>query len=147
MTKTARQSAIVEIVQRQPVAGQEELRRMLLVRGFDATQATLSRDIRDLGLVKTVSGYAVANAISGNGVRQTSPDRLIREFVREVRQAQNMIVLKTNAGSAQPVAVVIDQQNWPELVGTVGGDDTILCVCADKRAASRLAHRVREAME
>jgi transcriptional regulator of arginine metabolism len=58
-----------------------------------------------------------------------------------------MIVLKTNPGSAQPVAAAIDQQNWPELVGTVGGDDTILCVCADKRAANRLAHRVREVLD
>jgi transcriptional regulator of arginine metabolism len=145
MTKTARQSAIVEIVQRQPLASQEELRRMLLTRGFEVTQATLSRDIHELGLVKTANGYALGNGISSGGGRP-SPDRLIREFVHGVRQAQNMIVLKTNPGSAQPVAVVIDQQNWPELVGTIGGDDTILCVCTDKRAANRLAHRVREVL-
>jgi transcriptional regulator of arginine metabolism len=75
MTKTARQSAIVEIVQQQPLASQEELRRMLLRKGFDATQATLSRDVRDLGLVKTANGYALVTKISGNGAPGAEHDR------------------------------------------------------------------------
>ncbi len=147
MTKPSRQGAIVEIVQQQPLASQEELRLLLQKRGFEVTQATLSRDIHELGLVKTANGYALPNGSALPDAGRPSPERLIREFVNGVREAQNMIVLKTNPGSAQPVAIAIDQQNWPELVGTIGGDDTILCVCSDNRAAHRLARRVREVLD
>ena len=147
MTKPARQRAILETVERQPLASQEELRRVLMRRGFEVTQATLSRDIHELGLVKTVHGYALPNDAPSPDAGRPTPERMIREFVHGSRQAQNLLVLKTNPGSAQPVAVAIDRQNWPEVVGTVAGDDTILCVCTDKRAAGRLAQRIREVLE
>jgi transcriptional regulator of arginine metabolism len=69
---------------------------------------------------------------------------LVREFVLEVRPAQNLLVIKTTVGSAQPVAAALDGEDWPEAVGTIAGDDTILIVCPDKRAASRLASRTHE---
>jgi transcriptional regulator of arginine metabolism len=144
MSKLSRQTLILELVRREPVANQEQLRRSLLKHGFDVTQATLSRDIHELGLAKTSEGYAV-----GNGDQQPEPAlpaaiRLVREFVRDVREAQNLIVVKTAAGSAQPVASALDAENWPEVVGTVGGDDTILVISQSKRNAHRLAARLQE---
>jgi transcriptional regulator of arginine metabolism len=69
--------------------------------------------------------------------------RLVREFVQSVRPAQNLIVLKTAVGSAQPVAAALDGQNWPEVVGTIAGDDAILIVSPDGKAANKLAERIR----
>ena len=70
--------------------------------------------------------------------------RLVREFVVDVRRAQNLLVIKTTVGSAQPVAAALDDERWPEAVGSVAGDDTILIVCPDKKAATRLAARTQE---
>jgi transcriptional regulator of arginine metabolism len=96
-------------------------------------------------------GYALPEqaARNGNGdrsgARTLSPslERLFREFVREVREAQNLLVIKTSTGSAQPVAVAWDAESWNDVVGTVAGDDTILVICPDKRAAHKLAARLR----
>ncbi len=148
MSKLSRQNLIVELVRREPFANQEQLRRTLLKHDFDVTQATLSRDIHELGLVKTAEGYGPAN-----GDQRSEPAtvpaamRLVREFVTEVREAQNLIVVKTAAGSAQPVASALDAENWPELVGTVGGDDTILVISQSKKNARKLALRLQGMME
>ena len=127
---------------------QDELRKQLVRRGFRVTQATLSRDINEMGLVKTPEGYSVLQAENGNGHHAeavTPPvSRLIREFVTEIREAQNLLVLKTTTGSAQPVAVALDAESWQEVVGTVGGDDTVLVISTDKKSAGRLASRIRE---
>ena len=145
MSKIARQTLILDLVRREPVANQEQLRISLLQHGFDVTQATLSRDIHELGLAKTPEGYAVNN----NGDHQpeaatSAATRLVREFVRDIKEAQNLIVVKTAAGSAQPVAYALDAENWPELVGTVGGDDTILVIAHSKKSAHKLAARLQE---
>jgi transcriptional regulator of arginine metabolism len=144
MTKPLRQNLILELVRSESVANQEQLRRNLLQHGFNVTQATLSRDIHELGLAKTPEGYAVPN-----GDQQPEPElpaamRMVREFVLDVREAQNLIVVKTAAGSAQPVASALDAENWPELVGTVGGDDTILVISQSKKNAHKLAARLQE---
>jgi len=150
MSKLSRHQAILQLVSSGPVPSQEELQRLLHKRGFDAGQATLSRDIRELGLVKTAEGYALAGNGNGNGnghghadAALPSVSRLVREFVTSVRAAQNLLVTKTSVGSAQPVAAALDGENWPEAVGTIAGDDTILIVCADARAAGRLADRIQ----
>jgi len=147
MTKAARQKAILEVLHRGPVESQEELQRVLLRRGFDAGQATLSRDIRELGVVKTSDGYqlAVANFVSEPVLPSVS--RLVREFVVDVRLAQNLLVLKTSVGSAQPVAAAIDAEDWPEVVGTLGGDDTILIISPDNRTAQQLARKIHGMLE
>jgi transcriptional regulator of arginine metabolism len=143
MSKPLRQKVILDLLERGPVASQEELQRALSRRGLKVGQATLSRDIRDLGLVKTATGYAQPQ---GETAESALPpvSRLVREFVLEVRPAQNLLVIKTTVGSAQPVAAALDGEDWPEAVGTIAGDDTILIVCPDKRAASRLASRTHE---
>lgn len=143
MSKLSRQSLILNLVQQEPVANQEQLRRALLQRGFDVTQATLSRDIHELGLVKSAEGYAARNGDGPAEPALPQAMRLVREFVREIREAQNLIVVKTAAGSAQPVASALDAENWPELVGTVGGDDTILVISQSKKNAHRIAQRLQ----
>lgn len=144
MTKLARQRAILEIVQHGPVASQEDLQRALHRRGCDVGQATLSRDIHELNLVKTPEGYARLKALPAAEPNLPSISRLLREFVLDVRPAQNLLVIKTAVGSAQPVAAALDAENWPETVGTIAGDDAILIVSSDQRAATRLAGRIRE---
>ena len=148
MSKLSRHQAILELVDSSPVASQDELQRLLRKKGFDAGQATLSRDIRELGLVKTQDGYSLPGNTNGNGhvhgdTALPSVSRLVREFVTSVRAAQNLLVTKTSVGSAQPVAAALDGENWPEAIGTIAGDDTILIVCPDARAAGRLAGRIQ----
>jgi transcriptional regulator of arginine metabolism len=142
--KPLRQKAILELLHREAVASQEDLQRALSKRGFKVGQATLSRDIHELGLVKTATGYAVVPG--GNGFDAALPpvSRLVREFVLEVRAAQNLLVIKTTVGSAQPVAAALDGEDWPEAIGTIAGDDTILIVAPDNKAARKLAARIEE---
>ena len=144
MTKVARQKAILEIVQQGPVASQEHLQRALHKRGCRVGQATLSRDIHDLNLVKTADGYARMQAGSPADPALPPVSRLVREFVQDVRPAQNLLVIKTSVGSAQPVAAALDAESWPETVGSIAGDDAILIVCPDNKCATRLANRLRE---
>lgn len=144
MTKAGRQQAIRELVQLAPVPSQEDLQRALAKKGFKVGQATLSRDIHDLGLVKTVHGYTLATAEDATEPALPPVTRLVREFVLDVRPAQNLLVIKTTVGSAQPVAAALDNENWPEVVGTIAGDDTILIISPDRKSANRLASRLRE---
>ena len=143
MSKSLRQKAIVTVLEKGPVASQEDLQRALRKYGFKVGQATLSRDIRELGLIKTGQGYAQANEdFSDPSLPPAS--RLVREFVLDIRVAQNLLVVKTAVGSAQPVAAALDSEEWPESIGTIAGDDTILIVCPDKKSAARLAARTQE---
>jgi transcriptional regulator of arginine metabolism len=144
MSKLARQKTILSLLDESPVSSQEELQKLLRRRGFDAGQATLSRDIRELGLVKSSGGYSLPGRELPVPETDLPPvSRLVREFVTSVRAAENLLVTKTSIGSAQPVAAALDGENWPEAMGTIAGDDTILIVCADKRAAGRLAGRIQ----
>ena len=147
MTQLNRHGVILEVLKRGPVANQDDLRVELRKRGLDVTQATLSRDIHKLGLIKMAHGYVLPQ--NGGGAPPAalhSVERLFREFVREVREAQNLLVVRTAVGSAQSVAVAWDGESWPEVVGTVAGDDTILVICPDKRTARRVATRIREVL-
>jgi len=143
MSKLSRHKAILELLDEGPVTSQEELQKLLQRRGHEAGQATLSRDIRELGLVKSSGGYSLPGREIIADTDLPSVDRLVREFVTSVRTAQNLLVTKTSVGSAQPVAAALDEENWPEAIGTVAGDDTILIVCQNNRAAGRLADRIQ----
>jgi transcriptional regulator of arginine metabolism len=144
MSKALRQKAILEVLERGPVASQEDLQRALGKRGFRVGQATLSRDVHDLHLVKTGAGYARPQDETAAEPPLPPVSRLVREFVLEVRPAQNLLVIKTTVGSAQPVAAALDAEDWPETLGTIAGDDTILIVCPEKKAAARIASRIQE---
>jgi transcriptional regulator of arginine metabolism len=141
MSKPLRQKVILELLEQSSVGSQDDLQRALAKRGLKVGQATLSRDVRELGLVKTGAGYR----LPGEAEPALPPiSRLVREFVLEVRAAQNQLVIKTTVGSAQPVAAALDGQDWEEAIGTIAGDDTILMVCADKKGAHQLAARLQE---
>ena len=144
MNKTLRQRAILESLKHGTFASQEGLQRLLRKRGFKVGQATLSRDIRDLNLSKTSRGYFAGQNETAVGAALPPVSRLVREFVLDVRSAQNLLVVKTIVGSAQPVAAALDETDWSEVVGTIAGDDTILIVCPDKDAARELARRLEE---
>jgi transcriptional regulator of arginine metabolism len=144
MNKTLRQRAILDALKHASFASQEDLQRVMRKRGFRVGQATLSRDIRDLNLSKTAHGYSVPHGDSAVGIALPPVSRLVREFVLGVRTAQNQLVVKTIVGSAQPVAAALDEADWPEVVGTIAGDDTILIVCPDKEDARKLAGQIEE---
>jgi transcriptional regulator of arginine metabolism len=144
LNKTLRQRAVLDVVRQGSIANQDELQRALRKRGFRVTQATLSRDIRDLNLIKTAAGYALPQGEGPAGLALPPVKRLVREFVLDARPAQNLLVVKTIIGSAQPVAAALDEQEWDEVVGTIAGDDAILIVCPDKEAAKKVAMRIEE---
>ncbi len=143
--KQQRHSAIREVLHQAVVPSQDELRRRLARRGFHVTQATLSRDIHELRLMKGPTGYAMPGAGAEEdddslpGIRE-----VLGSFGLEVRQAMNQLVLITTTGSAQPVAAGIDYEDWPEVVGTIAGDDTVLIICPDERQARTLKARIDE---
>ena len=145
--KTLRQSAIRELLVTTLVANQDELRRKLASRGIRVTQATLSRDIRELRLSKGPNGYALPDAEranDGEDFDDTLPAVavMLESFGLEVRQAENLLVLLTAKGAAQPVAAGIDDEEWPENLGTIAGDNTVLIICANAAAASDLRRRL-----
>ena len=141
MAKLARQQTILELAHEGPLPNQQELCKILARRGFQVTQATLSRDINELRLMKTTEGYVLPN---GDAPAEPMPavSRVVKEFVRDIRRAQNLLVIKTIPGSAQPVAVAIDAEGWDEVVGTVAGDDTILIISGNNKKARQLQTRL-----
>jgi len=144
MSKAARQKAILDLLDEGPVESQDALQHSLVRRGFAVGQATLSRDIHELKLVKGPEGYARITESKGSETFLPSVMHMAYQFIVEVRQAQNMLVIKTTVGSAQPVAAALDASHWPEVVGTLAGDDTVLVVAADKKKAQALARRIRQ---
>jgi len=143
--KARRQSTIIDLIHRSPVRSQEQLRRSMRAAGFDVTQATLSRDIKELGLVKRAGDGAYQRP----GVTTASPEMAMNalahaaaEFVRRVDRVQQMLVIRTGAGQAQALALAIDSARLPETVGTIAGDDTILVVARDGRRAATLVKRL-----
>jgi transcriptional regulator of arginine metabolism len=141
--RVRRLSAIRQLVEQDPVHSQEALRQRLSRLGFDVTQATLSRDIKELGLVKRSSdgAYQVAGADSSSPVAAAvALSRALSEFQLSVDVAQHLVVVKTGPGQAQLLGVAIDRARLPEVVGTLAGDDTILVVCRDGRQAQSARH-------
>ena len=143
MTKTYRQGQILKLIRMKRINTQEELALELGKQGIAATQVTLSRDIRDLRLVKTREGYQeMAPEETGPGFTL-----LAGEFLLDVLIAQNLVVLKTSPGHANSVAVALDHENWPEVVGTIAGDDTILLVTPDNPTAEAVQERLLGMLE
>ena len=140
--KQQRHTAIRELLLTSAVANQDELRRKLAARGFHVTQATLSRDIHELNLSKGPHGYSLPAAADSDDDEGPGIREVLRSFGLEARQATNLLVLVTTTGSAQPVAAAIDYEDWPEVVGTIAGDDTVLIICPDERQTSTLKARI-----
>jgi transcriptional regulator of arginine metabolism len=138
--KSWRQSQILEVIDQEAVASQEELRQKLAVRGIEATQATISRDLKNLGLVKRAGDGAYVRP----GVERSSPvteeqlRRAVAAQVRHIERVGNLVVVRTDPGQAQGVAVLLDRAQVAEVAGTIAGDDTILIVCRSETAAGDL---------
>jgi transcriptional regulator of arginine metabolism len=138
MTKTYRQGQILKLIRSKRITTQDELAQELKNQGIAATQVTLSRDIRDLRLVKTREGYQEMAA------EEVGPafSMLAAEFLHDVLRAQNLVILKTSPGHANSVAVALDAEKWPEVVGTLAGDDTILVIAPDNPTAEAVQEKL-----
>jgi len=145
--KTQRHAAILKIVRRERVASQERLRELLAAEGFDVTQATLSRDIRDLGLAKVAApdgGSHYAPPPEGPGIRP-SLGQLLPSMLVSVDGVGPLLVLKTPAGGAQALGLALDAEGWQEVIGTVAGDDAVLVIARSERARRAVQARLKEA--
>ena len=148
--KADRQRAVLEIIDREAITSQEQLRdRLRTARGIEATQATLSRDIRDLGLIKRAADGAYRRAGAGAETAPLAdPEQECRtavdDYLRRYDVVEQLIVLKTDTGQAQPLAVAIDRAGLAEIVGTIAGDDTILVICRSAPDAAGLSRRLAE---
>jgi transcriptional regulator of arginine metabolism len=143
MTKTYRQGQILKLIRSRKISTQEELAQELKAQGIAATQVTLSRDLRDLRLVKTRQGYQEMEP------EETGPgfSILAGEFLNDVLRAQNLVVLKTSPGHANSVAVALDREGWPDIVGTIAGDDTILIIAPDNPTAEAVQEKLLGLLE
>ena len=140
-----RRNQILEILRSEPVRTQEALRKKLARRGLVVTQATVSRDIEELGLVKTRSGYRIPEALPAAGTPpapQPTASVILKEFVREVSQAATLVVVTTSPGNAHSVGVALDAGKWEEVVGTVAGDDTVFIATPSARHAALLRKKI-----
>jgi transcriptional regulator of arginine metabolism len=146
--KAHRQTAILEIVDREAITSQELLRDRLRDRGILATQATLSRDVRDLGLIKRPADGAYRRGGQEAVEADTDPGARLRgavdDYLRRHEVVDQLIVLRTDTGQAQPLAVAIDRAGVSEIVGTIAGDDTILVICRSAADAVVLSNRLTE---
>lgn len=139
--QSERQKAIRQILETGPAATQRSLVDALIARGFDATQSSVSRDLRELGASKTVNGYELPG-------EESFDDEVakVSGFLREVETAgPNLLVIKTAIGAAQRVALALDRSGWPEIVGNVGGDDTILVATKNASGQRSLLKKIERA--
>ena len=147
--KQARQRAIRDLVALRPIRTQQELAAALRERGFRTTQATISRDVAELGLLKAGRNGTQAYALPPRLLEaESSGDERLRVLLRdlpiELRQAGLLIVLRTLPGSAHAIAAALDRARWPEVVGSIAGDDTLFVACPDRPALRRALGRLRE---
>lgn len=140
MTKAQRQSLLLKVVRQGGLRTQEELGEALATQGVEVSQVTLSRDLRELGVVKTVDGYQDGSTLTPAPIE--SLQRVLREFLLEAIPAQNLVVIRTHPGGAGPVALALDRSGWPEILGTVAGDDTIFVATDSASDATKLAAKL-----
>jgi transcriptional regulator of arginine metabolism len=143
--KSERQKAVLETVARHAVATQSELKVLLKGRGIEVDQATISRDIKELGLVKVSDDgvhykYAPVEAVAPPAAHR--PPAILARLVKKLDWSGNLLVVKTEIGEAAPVSLAIDRLGWPEVVGTVAGDDTVLVVVREGVPARKVAKRI-----
>lgn len=145
--KAQRLSAILDVVEHEAVRNQEQLRQRLALRGFDVTQATLSRDIKELGLLKRSSDGAYQPSAAEETPQPTalgSLGKALTEYLINIEPVQQLVVLRTGAGQAQILGLAIDRARMPEVVGTLAGDDTILIIARDAKNALSVVKKLKE---
>jgi len=142
--KTFRQGQILKMIGSEPIESQDELRLRLRHGGFHVTQATLSRDLRELNLVKTPDGYKPLPQEDTPAKTLSALAKAVRQFCRDIHPAQNLLVLKTPPGGAQPLAAALDGERWKHLLGTVAGDDTVLIITASTKQSRIIQKTIEE---
>lgn len=142
--KTFRHGQILRLISGQLISNQEELRRRLAAQKMRVTQATLSRDLQELRLVKTQEGYKPATAAPQEPAALPMPPltRALREFLVDIRPAENLLVLKTPPSGAQPLAAAVDAAKFSEIAGTIAGDDTVLIITPSKKTRDSLQKKL-----
>lgn len=145
--KQLRQRSIRDLVDQRPIRTQQELAAALRERGFRTTQATISRDVAELGLVKTTRDGAQVYALPPRLVEAEASGedrlrRLLHDLPAEIREAGLLIVVKTLPGSAHPIAAALDRARWPEVAGSIAGDDTVFVAVSDRAALQRVRRRL-----
>ncbi len=148
--KGFRKAQILEIVEKEAIHSQQDLRLRLKKRGIEATQATLSRDIQELGLVKRAADGAYARATQAAAPAVDTSDTLRRQMsvlLRGVERVESMIVLRTDPGHSQGLGIAIDRARMKQVAGTIAGDDTIFCLCRSRAAAEELAEQFESWMK
>jgi transcriptional regulator of arginine metabolism len=143
MQKKFRQGQILKLIASEAISSQDELRRRLSHLKLRVTQATLSRDIAELKLVKTALGYKPMQATGEETAPPLPPlARAVRDYLLDVRPADNLLVLKTPPGGAQPLAAAVDGERLREVAGTIGGDDTVLVITPSRAARTAVQQRL-----
>lgn len=147
--KSKRQAVILELIDEQAVTSQEQLRALLKARGIESTQATLSRDIRDLDLVKrSLDGaYRRPEAVDRPGDHVEDFEAAVTDYLRRHDRVEQLVVLKTDAGYSQPLAEAIDRARLPQTIGTIAGENTILVICRSAADAEAFQKRLDELMK
>lgn len=148
--KTVRQVAIFDIIEKQEIETQEELASALNARGIRVTQATVSRDIKELRLLKVLTPSGKYKYATGDQADNNLTDRFIRmlaESLLSVSSANNLIVVKTLSGSANVAAEALDSMHWPEVLGTLAGDNTVLLIIRSNEETITVTSRIREMMK
>ena len=143
MDKVYRRTQIVNLLRDEEVETQEDLRRKLARRGIHVTQATVSRDIEELGLVKTRTGYRLPEALEPMPSVEPGLATVLKEFLMDVRLAANLVIVKTRPGNAHSVAVALDANPWEEVIGTIAGDDTIFVATPSSHQAESIRRKIR----
>jgi transcriptional regulator of arginine metabolism len=142
--KRYRQGQILKLITGEAISSQDELRRRLAHIKLPVTQATLSRDLRELKLVKTAAGYKPLAVAQQESAPLSALARALSEFLSDIRPAGNMLVLKTPPSGAQPLAAAVDAEHFPEVAGTIAGDDTVLIISSTPRTRAAVQKRIEE---
>ena len=143
--KRERQTAILETIDGHAVTSQEDLRKLLLARGWDVTQATLSRDLRELRIARVPTSAGARYAVTDGSIEEArvALDTLLPQLYLRIDGVSEMAVLRTVPGGAQPIASALDGEGWPDILGTVGGDNTILIICRSVQGRERTVRRIK----
>lgn len=141
-TKTFRHGQILRLVSNERISNQEDLRRRLAQQRMRVTQATLSRDLQELKLVKTREGYRATGAVTEETTSVPPLTRALREFLLDIRPAENLLVLKTPPSGAQPLAAAVDGAKFREIAGTIAGDDTVLIITPNRKTRESLQKQI-----
>jgi transcriptional regulator of arginine metabolism len=145
LSKPERQAAILDLVRTRPVSSQEELRVLLAAQGVEVTQATLSRDLRDIGLARVTTEDGIRYVLPESLGDEESPslEVLLPQLFLSVDGVNELAVLRTRPSGAQPIAEAIDAEVWPEILGTIGGENTVLIICRSLEARTAVSDRLR----